>query len=250
MARLARETTPNSGASGVSARPSRRCSAALQDRLAGEVGGVVARGQVRVGRRIPDPPVGAVQDAEQPTLRRPCREQSLQAAAFRRPLDLRRKGRADGGDPVGVKEPGLEEAELPPELRAVDSEHPLRQAQRRKRGRREQPLIGEVVDRDHRRRAPPRCPAGGRRRPMCRRGTGGRALGEKVEIERRQPRLPVVGVDQVGPPPVVGTPWPAAPPSRREGRIAARSLPGWRRCRPCRGAPRRRRAAGSRRHRR
>ncbi len=141
-------------------------------------GGEVGR-EVTVVLRVPELVVHPVEDAEE--IRRPVAEQTVQPVAELRGLDLLGVGRRDRGQDIGVADPGLEQVEpvvvletgavelLPAEQGVLD----LLLG--------EDPLVGQVVDREH---AP---------------GIGEEAVAlEGVEIDRRQRRRPIVGVDHIG----------------------------------------------------
>ena len=175
---VSRLTTPNSSAVGSASRPKRSCSAALFAARAVEPVGVEARRRA-AGRspgsrpsssmplRMPDSTIGArAQQAVEPH------------AAFRR-ADLRGVGRADGGDAVGELQPGLQEADR-------------RRNIRRRRSRR--PARG--------RPSAPSRPAGNwpwKARLWTVITVAGRGAAGVVQIGRRQARLPVVRMHDVGP---------------------------------------------------
>ena len=143
-----------SGWPSTGGRPNSCCSAALQARLPStklcDVV-VVAAARVRIDFRIPHAVVDAVDDAEQVVVA--VGEDAFEAVAQRRRLDLLGVARADGGDHVGERDAALEEVEvavelhLPPvEVLPVDAGElhvPVPEAA----------LVGDVVDREHRRRA-------------------------------------------------------------------------------------------------
>ena len=111
---------------------------------------------------------------------RPLGQQAVEAAAVFGPRDLLGVGGADRRDMVGVDQPGLEERDAAIELDAVETEGGGRNGEVVEPRSVELALVGEIVDRHDRRRAPaaPTQVAGGER---------GR---------------PVVEMQQVGPPAV------------------------------------------------
>ena len=132
--------------------------------------------------RIPFLVVHAVENSKKPVL--PPAQKPVQAAAEFLRRDFARITRADRGDDVGKSDSGLETIQLAVKLRAFDREKFRRQIGQRKRVRRENALIGEIVNgQAGRRRIPP---------PF-------RAL--LLQHQRRhQAGLPVVDVHHVRPP--------------------------------------------------
>ncbi len=127
---------------------------------------------------------------------------------------------------VGVVDPALEEADASPVLEPLDRQQLPRQVEPRQPVGREQPLIGEVVNREHARH----------------RAQHGMRGVERAEIDGREPRLPVVSVHDRRP--------DALPPGKlqrgadQQPRTAA-GCPDSRRCRR-RTAPRDRTGPGNR----
>jgi hypothetical protein len=95
-----------------------------------------------------------------------------------RRLDLERVSRADGRDQIGEVDAALEQADAAPELHRIEPHQIPRQIEPRQPIRFEQALIREVVDRKDRRNV-----AKDRMRGV-----------ERAQINRREPRLPVVRV--------------------------------------------------------
>ena len=75
---------------------------------------------MRVGRRVPDGVVDAVQDAGDDG--GASAQQAVEPHAALRRADLGGIGRRDGGDAVGELQPGLQEADAAEILHAVDRE--------------------------------------------------------------------------------------------------------------------------------
>ena len=108
-------------------------------------------------------------------------QQAVQAAALLGGLDLAGVGRADRGDAAGILQARLHERQLAVVLHAVRLHEVQRQPELGELVRREQPLVGDVVDREHRvarqraaRPAGGRCGARPRRRPPRTRRRGPR----------------------------------------------------------------------------
>ena len=121
--------------------------------------------------------VDAVQDARQ--VGGAGLQHALDAAAELGRRHLARVGRAHGGDAVGVHEAALHERQPAVELEAVRVHQALRQAEQREVALREEPLVGEVVDREHAARG------------------GARVRAQVAAAERG---MPIVGVQDVRPP--------------------------------------------------
>jgi|GEM_PF-3136810 len=148
---------------------------------------IVAGDEMRVGRRVPDHLVDTVDDARQIGRARP--EQPVETHAVLGRLDLHGIGRADGGQGIGVVEPGLQEAQTAVILEPGRREGRGRQPQGDEEGRGELALKGEIVDGHH-------C---SRPRPGP-----GRWSGIQGQIGGQQPRLPVVRMDDRRPPIRIG----------------------------------------------
>ena len=131
---------------------------------------------MRVGRRVPDGVVDAVQDTGDDVGANA--QQSVERHTALRCADLGGIGRRDGGDAVGELQSCLQEADASEIFDAVDRETPRREHQARQQCGGKVPLEGEVVNRDH----------GRRPRRTC-----------VVEISGRQSGLPVVSVNDGGP---------------------------------------------------
>ncbi|TWG88451.1 hypothetical protein L602_001200000440 [Cupriavidus gilardii J11] len=161
-------------------RVHRQAHAALQDRLAGAlagggVGGRVAARQQIVGGRIPAVCVDAVGDGAERVAAR--LQQAVEAAAELSGQDFARVVGADGGNPVGVADTGLQEVQLAPELDAVGIEALARNAEAGRQFERKQPLERHVVDGQQR----------------------GRVQSGGPHQQRRQRRVPVVRVNHLRP---------------------------------------------------
>ena len=113
--------------------------------LAFPVAGGKGLRQLRAGAGIPAF-VDAVQDAGQLRGVRAALQQAFEPAAEFARRDLPRIGRADGGQVRGVDEAALEERDVVVEFEPVDVERAFRRPDPAQRVRREQALIGEVVD--------------------------------------------------------------------------------------------------------
>jgi len=142
--------------------------------LPGEVIRRVARGDERVHRRIPGCIVHAVEDAEE--VRGAVAEHAVEPGPEFLSLDLAGVRLAHRTEDVGEVQAALEQVHLSPELQPPRREHRRGQPRERKLLGREESLVGEVVDREERGRAP--------------------ALGG--EDDRDERGLPVVAVDDVG----------------------------------------------------
>src|SRR6185295_15726476 len=90
--------------------------------------------------------VDAVQNAGQLRRVRAALQQAFKSAAEFARRDFPRIGRADGGQVRGVDEATLEERNVIVELQSINVEGAFRRPDPAQRGRREQSLIGEVVD--------------------------------------------------------------------------------------------------------
>ncbi len=147
--------------------------------LALQVLGVKVRRHIGIRRRIPCLGVDAVQDAR---IAVPASEQHpLEAGA--KPGVLRFPGvrRAHRGQVVAVDQPGFQETEPPIELPRFEREHVPRQAETGNNLPGKESLVGEVVNGED---------AAGVAEPR-------EAGGVHLEQRRREPRLPVVRVDDV-----------------------------------------------------
>ncbi|OQC35578.1 MAG: hypothetical protein BWX64_02394 [Acidobacteria bacterium ADurb.Bin051] len=117
----------------------------LHPRLAGEIGGAVMVGEVRIVPRIPVAVVDAVDDPDQ--ARGPLAEEAVEPEAALGGEDLAGVGLAHGGEQIGVPDPVLQEAQLVGgeilgrQQPAVRLESEL--ADRVPAGRREEPVPGE-----------------------------------------------------------------------------------------------------------
>ena len=105
---------------------------------------IIARSEMRIGRRIPRLFVDAVQYAAHAI--RAGAQQALEAHAEFRRLDLARIAWRDSCDAVGELQAGLQETDRAVIFDAVDIERARRQAQRLQQFLGELPLEGDVVD--------------------------------------------------------------------------------------------------------
>ena len=149
----------------------------------------IGRRDVGVVRRVPQGVVDAVAQARHRGGAGAQQPVEAHAALVRH--DLGGIGRRHRGDVVRIEQRGLEEAQRAVELGAFGAEGLVGQAQAVRHPGREPARKGEVVDRRH--------------------GAGLRVLRE-VQVGRREARLPVMAVDDVGP--VVGD--QAGPDPRRD----------------------------------
>ena len=101
----AEQAAPSASAS----RPKPACSAALFAAASARLCRVERRRDARVGRRIPDVGIDAVEDARQHAGARA--QQPVEAHAVFGRADFRRVGRRHRGDAVGELQPGLEKAD-------------------------------------------------------------------------------------------------------------------------------------------
>ena len=133
---------------------------------------VILRGEMPVGRRVPDLGVDAIQDSAQDL--GAVAQQAFQPHAHLAALDLDRVGRRDGGEVVGERQAALQKADPAVVFDAIDGESVRRQAQRLQQVGRKLPLECDVVDGDD----------------GCRPATLLRAC--EAEIDRSQRGLPIV----------------------------------------------------------
>ena len=137
---------------------------------------------MRIGGRIPHRVVDPVDNPHQ--IAGPVAQQRIEPAALFAPSDLLGIGPADRGDAVGIGQPALQKTEPAVEFQPVVAERLGRQTQSFGRRVWEQALIGEIVDGDD--GAWPR-PAG------------------KGQIGGRQAGLPIMGMNDIGPPAGIDT---------------------------------------------
>ncbi len=130
---------------------------------------------MNVGGRIPQRVVDAVQDAGE--IARAMAQQSVEAHAARRRTDFRRIRRRYGRDAIGQLEPGLQIADRAVIFDAVDRIRVPRQTERIQQVAAELALERQVVHGHH--------------------GAGARPS-RIVQIRRRETRLPVVRVHDIG----------------------------------------------------
>ena len=139
-------------------------------------GRVIAR-KVRVCRRVPYPMIDAIEDARQ--VAPPRLQEAFEAAAIFGRQNLTRIGRTDSRESVGVTDPRFEERNLAIELQAIGTEGFFREGKLGIEIGREQTLVREVVH--------------------CEDRAGFLAVHSRYE-DRQQPRMPIVGVYDVGAP--------------------------------------------------
>ena len=154
--------------------------------LAAQVMKAVVGTDQRVGLRIPDRLVNAVEDAREALA--PLQQHALHAGTALRRGDLVGIARADRAQPVGKHQPALHEAALPVIFQAAGHPRPQdmrRQVQPRRLLQREEPLVDQVMDAEH-----------------------GLHPAHRVQrqIHRRQPRVPVMRMQDVGLPPGIDVP--------------------------------------------
>ena len=140
----------------------------------------------RVGLRIPDRLVNAVEDAREALA--PLQQHALHASTALRRGDLVGIARADRAQPVGKHQPALHEAAVPVVFQAAGHPRPQdvrRQVQPRRLLQREEPLVDQVVDAEH-----------------------GLHPAHRVQrqIHWRQPRVPVMRMQDVSLPPGIDIP--------------------------------------------
>ena len=135
---------------------------------------------MRICRGIPRLRVDAVEDADQ--IGAPRREHAFEAERELRRENLLRVARADRRDLLAVDDPRLQEADAMPELESFGPEQIPPEIERRQPARIADPLIRDVVDREHARHA---AKHGILREP-------------RLQIDRRESRLPVVRVHDIG----------------------------------------------------
>ena len=158
----------------------RRQHRLLRGALPGEIIGRVRLGDVRVACGIPSFGIDAVEDADQ--IAGAPSQDALESEAELRRLNLARVGRAHRRDEIGVVDAAFEQADAPPELHLVDRQQAPRQIETRQPVRLGQPLVRKVVDGEDARHAPEH-----RVRRV-----------ERLQIDGREPALPVVRVDHRG----------------------------------------------------
>ncbi len=136
--------------------------------------GAVARGDERIDLRIPDVGVDAVQHAEE--ILRPVAQHAVHPEAQLVRLDLARVGGAHRVHRARIHDAALEERDLAVVLGALQADAFRRKLERLHLVEGEDPLEGEIVDREERR---------------------GVASARKAQIKGRQRRRPVVAMHHV-----------------------------------------------------
>ena len=112
-----RLTKPISGVSGIDRQPEFVLERRLADPLARNVALAIGPGQRGIDRGVPQCVVYAIEDSDE--IVAAVLQDAVHAAAEFRGEDLAGIGGADGGDPVGVAQPGLQERHLLIELDAA-----------------------------------------------------------------------------------------------------------------------------------
>ena len=136
----------------------------------------VVKGQLLIFLRVPDPGVDAVENAGQGVL--PVPEQTIEAIAEFRSLNLTCIGGADGGDPITEYQAALDKRKLAIELQLFKPPEGVGQTEGAERLVGEEPLVGKVMNGKH----------------------GARPLLIGFQEYRYQPGLPVIAMHQIGPP--------------------------------------------------
>ena len=148
--------------------------------FAGQACGAEAGLDQRVGIRVPDRVVHAVEDAAQHRLARA--QHPVEPAALFGLGDFTGVGGADRGDGVAVQQARFHEGHEAVEFESIEVEQRIGQAQGAAQGRVEHALVGQVVDGEDRGR--PALPG----------------RGKLVKVGEGQAGVPVVAVHHVGAP--------------------------------------------------
>ena len=160
--------------SGVHVEPHVLLQRAFINAFVGQIVGIVMRGNMRIGTRIPRLLVDTIQDAAEVIA--PRGEQALQPHAQRGMLNFFGVGRAHAGDAVGIKQPGLEERHAAVIFKAVDLKTFRRQPKPGQAFRWKNTLERQIMDGNE---------------------AGWFAARHEMQVGRRQAALPIVTVDDI-----------------------------------------------------
>ncbi len=162
---------------------------------------IIIAWQMRVGGRIPDVEIDAVDDAAQN--RDALVQYAVHAHAEARGQDLAGIGGADGGDGIGGLQTAFEEADIAEIFHAVHGIERGRQADHRQDIGAVLALESDIVDGDDARHAD----------------------AHLAQIDRGEGRLPVMGMDDIGAP--AGISPPAISAAALDSAAKRRQLSGW-----------------------